>query len=117
MNDQSHATGEAGEQHPSPEDDSQSITAPTPEVGQHGDGAAGAAGDRSSPTDGSQSIDAPTPEVGQHSSGPPKTPHDGHDGQEGSDGGGRGGESATEPAKSRPVAGTAQRDDRAEGDR
>ncbi|MDQ0957744.1 hypothetical protein QFZ66_001622 [Streptomyces sp. B4I13] len=124
MNDQNHATAESGPARPSPEDDSQSITAPTPEVGRHGDGDARPAGDRSSPEDGSQSIDAPTPEVGQHSSGPARTSHDGRDGDSAAEPAKSrpGGEPAKnqpggEPAKNQPVPGTAQRDDRAEGDR
>ncbi|MFI5874515.1 NAD(P)/FAD-dependent oxidoreductase [Streptomyces sp. NPDC051445] len=69
-NDVNQTNGGSGEQHPSPEDDSQSITAPTPEVGRHGGGEDGAREGQSSPEDGSRSITAPTPEVGQHSSGP-----------------------------------------------
>ncbi|MCX5267795.1 hypothetical protein [Streptomyces sp. NBC_00199] len=133
MNDQNQATTESGELHPSPEDGSQSITAPTPEVGRHGDGDAGPARERSSPEDGSRSIDTPTPEVGRHSSGPARTSHDGRDGESAEEPaknqpGGEpaknqpGGEPARnqpggEPAKNRPVPGAAQRDDRAEGDR
>lgn len=70
VNDVNQTNGGSGEQHPSPEDDSQSITAPTPEVGRHGGGEDGARQGQSSPEDGSRSITAPTPEVGQHSSGP-----------------------------------------------
>ncbi|MEU5766383.1 FAD-dependent oxidoreductase [Streptomyces asoensis] len=64
-------TGEAsGEHHPSPEDGSQSIDVPTPEVGRDSGGADDSPTGQSSPEDGSQSITAPTPQVGQHSSGP-----------------------------------------------
>ncbi|MFH9549949.1 FAD-dependent oxidoreductase [Streptomyces sp. NPDC017435] len=70
VNDVNQTNGGSGEQHPSPEDVSQSITAPTPEVGRHGGGEDGAREGQSSPEDGSRSITAPTPEVGQHSSGP-----------------------------------------------
>ncbi|MFJ1812638.1 MULTISPECIES: FAD-dependent oxidoreductase [unclassified Streptomyces] len=69
-NDVNQATGGSGEPHPSPEDGSQSITSPTPEVGRHGGGGGGSPAGQSSPEDGSQSITSPTPEVGQHSSGP-----------------------------------------------
>ncbi|MFI1504279.1 hypothetical protein [Streptomyces sp. NPDC020597] len=135
MNDQNPATARSGAPHPSPEDDSQSITAPTPGVGRHGDGAPGSAAGRSSPSpeDGSQSIDVPTPEVGRHSSGPARTSRDDRDGESVEEPaknqpGGEpaknqpGGEPAKnqpggEPAKNRPVPGAAQRDDRAEGDR
>ena len=126
MNDQNPATARSGAPHPSPEDDSQSITAPTPGVGRHGDGAPGSAVGRSSPSpeDGSQSIDVPTPEVGRHSSGPARTSRDDRDGGfvEEPAKNQPGGEPARnqpggEPAKNRPVPGAAQRDDRAEGDR
>ncbi|MGQ4332815.1 FAD-dependent oxidoreductase [Streptomyces hayashii] len=87
VNDENQTTGGSGERRPSPEDGSQSITSPTPEVGRHG----GAEGDtrtgRSSPEDGSQSITSPTPEVGQHSSGPATARDD---------------EAAAEPAKNQP---------------
>ncbi|MET7655139.1 MULTISPECIES: FAD-dependent oxidoreductase [unclassified Streptomyces] len=69
-NDMNQATGGSGEHHPSPEDGSQSITSPTPEVGRHGGGGGASPAGQSSPEDGSQSITSPTPEVGQHSSGP-----------------------------------------------
>ncbi|WP_406005913.1 NAD(P)/FAD-dependent oxidoreductase [Streptomyces sp. NBC_00637] len=70
-NDVNKANGGSGEKHPSPEDDSQSITAPTPEVGRHSSDERGSRVGQSSPEEGSQSIDSPTPEVGRHSSGPP----------------------------------------------
>ncbi|MDR6976362.1 NADH dehydrogenase [Streptomyces sp. 3330] len=69
-NDVNQETGGSGEHHPSPEDDSQSITSPTPEVGRHGGGEDESGTGRRSPEDGSQSITSPTPEVGRHSSGP-----------------------------------------------
>jgi hypothetical protein len=124
VNDQDRATAESAEPQSSPEDDSQSITAPTPEVGRHGDGDAGSAAGRSSPEDGSQSIDVPTPEVGRHSFGPANTSYDGRDGEPAAEPAKNqpGGEPAAnqpggEAAKSGTVPGTAQRDDRAEGDR
>ncbi|MFD9433848.1 NAD(P)/FAD-dependent oxidoreductase [Streptomyces sp. NPDC060002] len=98
MNDVNKANGGSGEKHPSPEDGSQSIDAPTPEVGRHG-GEAGSRAGRSSPEDGSQSITSPTPEVGQHSSGP-ATAHDD--------------ESAAEPA---PAERGDSRDAEAEGEK
>ncbi|MFD9392391.1 FAD-dependent oxidoreductase [Streptomyces sp. NPDC060000] len=111
-NDVNQTTGGSGEQHPSPEDDSQSITAPTPEVGRHGDGDGGPRAGQRSPEDGSQSITAPTPEVGQHSSGPAT---------------GRNDETAAEPAKQQsgrgadgnePAPGPVERGEgRTEGDR
>lgn len=71
------ATDGAGEHHPSPEDGSQSITSPTPEVGRHSGGEEGSRVGQSSPEEGSQSIDSPTPEVGRHSSGPATARKDG----------------------------------------
>ncbi|WP_234436877.1 FAD-dependent oxidoreductase [Streptomyces sp. NBRC 110468] len=73
-NDAKKAAGGSGEHHPSPEDGSQSITSPTPEVGQHSGGGSGARVGQSSPEEGSQSIDSPTPEVGRHSTGPARKP-------------------------------------------
>ncbi|MDQ0584384.1 NAD(P)/FAD-dependent oxidoreductase [Streptomyces rishiriensis] len=70
VNETKKATGGSGEHHPAPEDGSQSITAPTPEVGQHSGGGSGSRVGQSSPEEGSQSIDSPTPEVGRHSDGP-----------------------------------------------
>lgn len=86
VNDENQTTGGSGERHPSPEDGSQSITAPTPEVGRHGGGEDDTRTGRSSPEDGSQSITSPTPEVGQHSSGPATA----------------GDDEAAEPAKNQP---------------
>ncbi|MFE6822458.1 FAD-dependent oxidoreductase [Streptomyces sp. NPDC057690] len=76
VNDGDKATGGAGEHHPSPEDGSQSITSPTPEVGRHSGGESGSRAGQSSPEEGSQSIDSPTPEVGRHSSGPAAAQND-----------------------------------------
>ncbi|MFG3027475.1 FAD-dependent oxidoreductase [Streptomyces sp. NPDC048253] len=70
VKDADKANDGSGEHHPSPEDDSQSITSPTPEVGRHSGGGSGSRTGQSSPEEGSQSIDSPTPEVGRHSSGP-----------------------------------------------
>ncbi|MFH0176143.1 NAD(P)/FAD-dependent oxidoreductase [Streptomyces cacaoi] len=82
VNDVNKATGGSGEKHPSPEDDSQSITSPTPEVGRHSGGESGSRVGQSSPEEGSQSIDSPTPEVGRHSSGPATVRKDGTAGDE-----------------------------------
>lgn len=70
VKDEDKATDGSGGHHPSPEDGSQSITSPTPEVGRHSGGESGSRVGQSSPEEGSQSIDSPTPEVGRHSSGP-----------------------------------------------
>ncbi|MFF1438949.1 FAD-dependent oxidoreductase [Streptomyces sp. NPDC058295] len=103
VNDGNKAKDGSGEHHPSPEDGSQSITSPTPEVGRHSGGGNGSRVGQSSPEEGSQSIDSPTPEVGRHSSGPAT---------EGSDGTAEG-----KPAPG-PVEGGDPRDSRdAKGDR
>ncbi|MGW2618654.1 NAD(P)/FAD-dependent oxidoreductase [Streptomyces sp. NPDC001500] len=86
VNDENQTTGGPGGRRPSPEDGSQSITSPTPEVGRHGGGTGGPRTGQSSPEDGSQSITSPTPEVGQHSSGPATADDD----------------EAVEPAKNQP---------------
>lgn len=121
-NDVNQTAGGSGERHPSPEDGSQSITSPTPEVGQHSGGGDGArAKGRTSPEDGSQSITSPTPEVGQHSTGPAAGESDASGAEPAKNQ--PGGEPAKNqpvpgPAGSRPAPGAAERgDDRAEGDR
>ncbi|MFG2574993.1 hypothetical protein [Streptomyces sp. NPDC048481] len=86
VNDENQTTGGSGGRRPSPEDGSQSITSPTPEVGRHTSGKDGPRTGQSSPEDGSQSITAPTPEVGQHSTGPAAP----------------GGDEPAEPAKNQP---------------
>lgn len=121
VNDVKKATGGAGEHHPSPEDDSQSITSPTPEVGRHSGGGEGSRVGQSSPEEGSQSIDSPTPEVGQHSSGPATVRSDG------SAAGPAGNRPDPEPAEkqsgrgtagNKPAPGPVERGDaRAKGDR
>ncbi|MBK3634089.1 hypothetical protein JHN52_14235 [Streptomyces sp. MBT97] len=69
-NDVKKTADASGEHHPSPEDGSQSIDVPTPDVGRDSGGEDDSHAEQSSPEDGSQSITAPTPQVGQHSSGP-----------------------------------------------
>ncbi|MFE7931579.1 NAD(P)/FAD-dependent oxidoreductase [Streptomyces sp. NPDC057456] len=121
VNDANKATGGSGEKHPAPEDGSQSITSPTPEVGRHSGGGSGSRVGQSSPEEGSQSIDSPTPEVGRTSSGP-ATPHD--DESAGEPGGNRRDpesakkQSGRGEAGNEPAPGAAERGDgRAEGDR
>jgi NADH dehydrogenase len=87
VNDENRTAGGSGERRPSPEDGSQSITSPTPEVGRHPGGEGGPRAGQSSPEDGSQSITSPTPEVGRHSSAPASAPD---------------GDGAAEPARNQP---------------
>lgn len=119
-NDENQTTGASGERRPSPEDGSQSITSPTPEVGRHGGGEDDTRTGRSSPEDGSQSITSPTPEVGQHSTGPaapgvdeaaePAKNQPGGEPAKNQPGG--------EPARNQPAAGPARSaDEHAEGNR